>query len=122
MDVSPQIQCYGESGLADIELGKKMLDSLEHYYPRHAWFVNVNHEAGVLTIQLLYQEKNGIVKKWAHGMLSHITSLTSDPEIKRRAMRHGGELLERYGLARAGGNPYTYIDACNNSLDTTGIV
>lgn len=44
-------------------------------------------------------------------MLIHINSLMTEGDIKRRAMLDGGELLERYRLARAGANPYTVMDA-----------
>lgn len=121
VDNSPAIECYGEHHLADVELGRKMVRELEKFYPNHAWFVNVNTEVGTLTIQLLYQDK-GVTKKWAHGMLSHISNLTTDPEITQRAMLHGGELLERWGLARSGANPYTPLDAKGNNLDLIGAI
>lgn len=118
----PVIQAYGENSLADIELGKKVLDALEHYYPNHAFFVQCNHEAGVVTIQLLYEDKNKLVKRWLHGMLIHITSLQTESEIKLRAMRDGGELLERYNLARSGANPYTYVDAASKEIILDGVM
>lgn len=122
MNNSPAIQSYGESKLADIHLGRQMIEALEYYYPRHAFYVECNHEAGVITIQLLYQDKKKIVKKWKYGMLIHINSLLTDDDVKRRAMLDGGELLERYRLARSGANPHTYIDAANNNIIIDGMI
>lgn len=118
----PDIEAYGESKLADIELGKKMILALEQHYPHHAFFVQCNHEAGVLTIQLLYQNKKKVTKKWKYGMLIHITSLMTEYDVMRRAMLDGGELLERYRLARSGANPYTYSDAIANDPIIEGAI
>lgn len=117
----PVIAC-GSTALADIDLGKRMIHWLEHYYPNHAFFVQCNHEAGTLTIQLLYQDRNKVVKRWVHGMLLHIMNLTTENDIKRRAMLDGGELLERYQLARQGANPYTRMDAGSREILTDGVV
>ena len=99
-----------------------MIDALEYYYPNHAFFVQCNHEAGTLTIQLLYEDKNAIVRRWSHGMLLHVTSLTTENDIRRRAMLDGGELLERYQLARKGASPYVRIDAKSRNVITDGAV
>lgn len=122
MEVQIPIVAAGETALADIDLGQKMIDWLAHYYPYHAFFVQCNHEAGTLTIQLLYQDKNKVVKRWAHGMLLHIHNLSTENDIKRRAMLDGGELLERYQLAREGANPYTRMDAGSRELITDGAI
>ena len=97
-----------------------MITALEHYYPGHAFYVQCNHEAGTLAIQLLYEDAKKILRRWAHGMLIHITSLTTENDIRRRAMLDGGELLERYQLARTGANPYTRMDAGSRVLITDG--
>lgn len=120
MEQALPVISYGESALADIQLGQKMIDALEHYYPNHAFFVQCNHEAGSLTIQLLYEDKNKLIKRWMHGMLIHTMNLRTEGDIRRRAMLDGGELLERYQLARGGANPYTYIDAASRELITDG--
>lgn len=120
MEATLPVMSYGEHALADIELGQKVIDALEHYYPNHAFFVQCNHEAGVVSIQLLYEDANKIVKRWMHGMLLHIYNLQNESDIKRRTMLSGGELLERYNLAREGANPYTYVDAKSRKVDLHG--
>lgn len=122
MEITLPVISYGESALADVELGQKMIAALEHYYPNHAFFVQCNHESGHLTIQLLYEDKKKIIKRWTHGMLIHIKSLATENDIKRRAMLDGGELLERYNLAREGANPYTRLDAGSREIITDGVV
>ena len=122
MEIKLPVQAYGESALADVDLGQKMIAALESYYPNHAFFVQCNHEAGTVTIQLLYEDGNKIVKRWQHGMLIHITSLTTENDIRRRAMLDGGELLERYQLARSGANPYTRMDAKSRPMITDGAI
>lgn len=120
MEINLPIVAVGETALADIDLGKKMIYWLERYYPYHAFFVQCNHEAGTLTIQLLYQDAKKVVKRWAHGMLIHIHNLATENDIKRRAMQDGGELLERYQLAREGANPYTRMDAASREIIMDG--
>lgn len=122
IEVKIPLQAYGENALADVKLGERMIFWLEHYYPGHAFFVQSNHEAGTVTIQLLYEDKKKVIKRWAHGMLIHIVNLGSDNDIKRRAMLDGGELLERYQLARKGANPYTRIDAGSKDIITEGAI
>ena len=122
MELRLPVQAYGENALADVQLGQKMIDALEKYYPNHAFFVQCNHEAGTLTIQLLYEDSKKFVKRWAHGMLIHIINLQTENDIKRRAMLDGGELLERYQLARKGANPYTRMDARSHEIITDGEV
>lgn len=122
MEVTLPVIAYGESALADVDLGQKMIDALERYYPNHAFFVQCSHEAGTLTIQLLYEDKKKVIKRWMHGMLIHTINLRTENEINRRAMLDGGELLERYQLARCGANPYTRMDAMSHEVITEGAI
>lgn len=122
MKVNLPVVAYGETALADVTLGQQMINALEYYYPNHAFFVQCNHEAGTLSIQLLYEDKKKLIKRWVHGMLIHIKNLSTENEIKRRAMLDGGELLERYQLARAGADPYTRLDASSKEIIKDGEV
>lgn len=115
-----QVEAFGEHSLQDIELGKKMIDALAHYYPNHAFFVDCNHSAGTMSIQLLYEDQHHTLRKWKFGMLIHLINLHSDPEIKRYAMKFGGELLERFRLARGAADLYSRVDAWTNGLDMAG--
>lgn len=113
---------HGEYGLADIALGKKVIETLEKYYPRHNWYVEANHQAGVVTIQLCYPTKANAIRLWKHGMVLYIHLLDSADRLDKKVRNFGGELLERAGLARKGANPYTAIQARENGLDTSNMV
>lgn len=112
----------GEHQMADIELGKKVVEKLEELYPRHNWYVEASHRAGTVTIQLCYPTKGGKLRVWNHGYLLHISNLQSAKDLHRKVMQGGGELLERAKLARSGANPYTAYQARENGLDTSNMV
>lgn len=112
---------HGDTALKDVDLGKKMIGYLEKHYPNHAFYVECNHDAGVLSIQLLYEEKNGVMRRWAWGMLIHLKNLMSDAEIDRRAMTDGGELLERYRIARTKAHEETRQRAKENTVATENV-
>lgn len=113
---------HGEHGMADIALGKKVIEALEKYYPRHNWYVEANHLAGVVTIQLCYPTKANSIRIWNHGMVLHIHRLDGGNTLEKKVRNAGGELLERAGLARKGANPYTAYQARENGLDTSNMV
>jgi hypothetical protein len=55
-------------------------------------------------------------------MLIHLKNLNGPDDIMRYARKFGGELLERYNFARAGANPYTWIDAQTHNMDISNMV
>ena len=112
----------GDTALADIELGKKMIAALETHYPNHSWYVTANHKAGWLTIQLLYKDMSGVARLWKFGMGVAVKNLLNDHEISQRAMRDGGELLERYGLARAAAKEDVRFLAAERKIHTENMV
>lgn len=103
-----------EADLADIELCKRIANVLLKHYPGHVWHVEANCEkAGVANIKLNYPDKLGVLPKFGYRL--HISKLSDD-----KIMRAGGELLERYKLARTKATPYSIIDAIENGCDRTG--
>lgn len=120
---TPLIEASGPTALADIALCEEMRKALWKYYPHHYFFIECNHDknSGVMTIQLLYEDAKKVRKKWRHGMLMHIKNLDGPEAINRYARKFGGELLERYNFARAGANPYTWIDAKTRVFDISGL-
>ncbi len=121
---APLTESHGLTSLADLALCEDMRKALWHYYPHHFFFIECNHDekVGIMTIQLLYEDAKKVRKKWRHGMLIHIKNLDSYDAIKKYARQYGGELLERYNFARAGANPYTWIDARTHNLDLSGMI
>lgn len=114
---------HGDKALADIDLGKKILGWLETYYPSHAFYVTANHEAGWATIQLLYRDISGVAKLWKYGMgISIPKSLLTENDIKRTCFKFGGELLERYGLARSAAKRETRLRMMEQKIDTGNMI
>lgn len=117
-----EIEAYGEHKLKEVEIGKKLIDGLAHYYPNHAFFVEANIQAGTVTIQLLYQDKNKVIKKWNYGMLIHMINLDGHDSIMKYAKNFGGELLERYRIARSGATVESIMQAMENGMDISGAI
>lgn len=104
-----------EADLRDIETCKSVADVLMKHYPGHIWHIEVNSEtAGVCNIKLNYPDKLGILPKWGYRL--HLHNLNAE-----RIMRAGGEILERYRLARSRATPYAMLDAINNGCDMAGV-
>lgn len=75
-------------------LGKRCLAVLQKHYPAYAagWDVSIN-SGGVLYIR-------NTLLAGRMGCAIHTAKLSNDPQLKK-VMRYGGELLERYSLARS---------------------
>lgn len=81
------------SEAADIALAKRLGEVLHKHYPGHLWAVSVNSSQGIASILNLR-----LSGRW--GFMLHLRDLSYEDEITREAMQAGGELLERYRLAR----------------------
>ena len=84
---------------ADIEaanqaISKEVAECLNAHYPNHAWCVIANVETGLVEV---YNLK--LSGSW--GFILKIDDLATDPSMKL-TIRAGGELLERYNVARRG--------------------
>lgn len=99
-----------DESIPDLELCKKIYAELQRWYPGHQWSIEVNIEAGVGFIKLPYPDRNGRITN--QGCLFHISKL-DDKLVKQ----FGGELLERYKVARSGVTPEAKLMAINNGLD-----
>lgn len=78
--------------LRDLDLAKKIAETLHQHYPGHLWAVDVSHRNGTASIRNLR-----ISGKM--GFRIFIDDLDHDPGMKL-VMRGGGELLERAKAAR----------------------
>ena len=101
---------------ADLALAAAVYHKLDAHYPGHQWRVSADHEAGIVTVQLLYTDLLRHNAKW--GYVIKIDRLNGDPTL-RAAVRAGGELLERFGLSRERGlvDDETKQQALANGLD-----
>ena len=85
------VKNLGLSAPAEV-LAKGMADVLHRNYPGHLWGVHVDSNGGIAVVRNLALSGN-----W--GFILKIKDLHTDPTLKS-VMRAGGELLERYNLAR----------------------
>ena len=107
--------CEGAKAAADESMSKQIGECLVRHYPGHSWMVEANSVSGVATIRLLYTDMLGRVSRF--GCLAHLHKWT-DALI----MRLGGELLERYGLARGAARQDTAGIARQNGLILDGAI
>lgn len=107
---------YGDTQSADMAMCGQVFEELQKHYPGHPWDVGANHEAGAVAIQLRYNDKLGRPSKY--GFLIHINSLLSQDGFKKVVMA-GGELLERYNLARKAATEESATLALINGVNTS---
>lgn len=89
----------GSQQLNDMLLAKHSADALDRAYPGHLWAVDVN--GGVLNIRNLLLSP-------VMGWRIRVPSVYSASELQTRVLRAGGEILERFGLARGRLNEAQY--------------
>lgn len=107
-----------EQDVKDIALCKEVWEVLDKHYPGHPWMVGADHFAGTVSIQLAYEDRVEFnYSKW--GYLLHIRNLNT-PESMKKVMRAGGEMLERWKLARTGASQHAVGDARRNGLMKQG--
>lgn len=99
--------------MADQDLCIAVGETLYYYYPGHPWGVGVNLEAGAITIELGYQHPR--ITGATFGYLLHPQTLKGKGGI-HRVMLAGGELLERYDLARGAATDQSAARAAENGL------
>lgn len=80
----------GHMSGAGVTLMRNMVAALQKHYPQHSWAVSVDEAGGVVQVR-------NLALSGRMGFLMKITSV--DPE-QRNVVRHAGELLERYRVAR----------------------
>jgi len=76
--------------LADMDMAKRVAETLHKHYPNHLWAVTVQ-EGSVIVKNL------AISDKWCYHI--RVRDLYGDPSLKT-VIRGGGELLERAKIAR----------------------
>lgn len=107
---------YGPLAMADEDVCRAVGEDLTHYYPGHLWCVGANHEAGTLYIDLPYQKPAHLRQ---YGYLMHISTVLG-ADGRKKVMRAGGELLERFGLPRSAATPDADAMARENGLLADG--
>lgn len=119
MEIKIESEGYGDDKLKDLGVGKKILDVLEKYYAGHDWFVNCSHEAGTATVQLMYEGPDEVVRIWKYGYLLHLNKLD---DMDKKVMMAGGEVLERYNMARTAIRENSLVDFYSKEVNASGMV
>lgn len=119
MDTVLESDGHGQNMPKDLHLGKKVMDVLEKYYAGHDWFINTCHEAGTVTIQLMYQGHDLERRIWKYGMVIHIPKLVqlAGDHFDHKIKMTGGELLERYNMARNAVSENSLVDFYRHGVD-----
>lgn len=82
-----------QQNLLDMALAKDVADALNAQYPGHLWAVNCRGEDGIMTIHNLM-----LSGEWGYTL--RLDKSYSASDLNRRAIMAGGEILERYKVAR----------------------
>lgn len=121
MESTVVLEHYGEQKAKDILLCHQVNAVLNKHYPGHPWLIGANHEAGTINVQLTYLDKHGKVGKMGNwGFLLHIAKVKTIPDLEKKVMLAGGELLERWQLARDKATDTSWQKAKENTLITDG--
>lgn len=121
MELVLEADGYGANKIKDLAEGKKILDVLEKYYPGHDWFVNCCHQAGTATVQLMYEGRDKSTRIWKYGFVLHLNKLDGG-NIDKKVCNAGGEVLERYNMARGAVNENSIIDFFKHGVDAGSMV
>ena len=100
----------------DLEVAAAMYAALQQHYPGHQWATTVSHETGMAVVRLLYLDRLGFNARY--GFQIKLEALKSDPTMKL-VVRAGGEMLERYGLARGPATEETKALSVEHGLDVS---
>jgi hypothetical protein len=77
----------------DLLLQKDLEVLLHRHYPGHFWYVDVNIRQGMINVKNFFLSGN-------MGFRLHLKGVFSASQVERDVMLAGGELLERYRMAR----------------------
>lgn len=101
---------------ADAAVCRQVGEDLTRYYPGHNWMVGCNHDAGTVVIDLPYAKPLNMQN---YAYVLYLTTILG-ADGRAAVMRAGGELLERFGLARRGAKDDTPEAAAEHGLIIDG--
>lgn len=81
----------------DFLMAKNMAELLHRHYPGHLWAVTCDGQTGMATVRNMALDGN-----W--GFQLHLDTSYSGSEWDKRVVMAGGEVLERYRIARSKAN------------------
>lgn len=101
------------NAMADQDLCRAIGEDLAKHYPGHPWNVGVDLDSGSISIELCYPHPG--IQNVTFGYRLHPQTMMA-PGGQKRVMQAGGELLERYQLARGPATDESHARATENGL------
>jgi hypothetical protein len=86
-----------QAAINDFVMAKNMADTLHKHYPKHIWAVTCEGDRGIATIRNL-----SLSGDW--GFILHLDAQYSASHWDRKVINAGGEILERFRVARTVAN------------------
>jgi hypothetical protein len=87
----------------DILMAKHMAETLHKAYPGHMWAVSCDGKIG-------FADVRNMTLSGSHGFRIRLDHTYSASDFDRRVLMAGGEILERYRLARGRASEQQYGD------------
>jgi hypothetical protein len=100
LDDTPEVDRWAAFDLAG---ARDMWRVLESHYPGHPWETEIDSRG-----RMAYVSIPSITGRWKYRI--HLSALKSDPGL-RIVIKAGGEILERWGIPRAGFCGVAYKEA-----------
>jgi hypothetical protein len=100
LDHATALRISGETAWA-----KKIVETLQWFYPGHAWEVTVDSRHGGAQIRI------AVLMTGPHCYFMRFSDIDSENAFRRRVMIAGGDLLERFNIPRAGFDLTRYVEA-----------
>jgi hypothetical protein len=91
------------STVKDIQLAKTLTGLLDKTYPGYVWFVDVNSNQGLINVKNLFLSGK-------MGFRIDMAKIYSISQLEKDLIMAGGELLERFDLARKWFNDAKYAE------------
>lgn len=110
------IDKHTQHDLEDVKLCDKINRILQFYYPKHPWMIGANHETHVIHIQLAYFNRLGQIFPWGVQYYTH--KMGGYKQMRKKIMLAGGELLERFNLARKEASEFAEHYASEGGINT----
>lgn len=87
---------------SDMAIAKQVGEALQRHYPNHPWVISVQGRALIVRHLAIAAEVAAKIHREGFGSVLPKDRLGTPKQIRRTAVKFGGELLEAFGLPRAG--------------------
>jgi len=85
---------------SDMAIAKQVGDTLQRHYPNHPWVISVQGRALIVRHLAIAAEVAAKIHREGFGSVLPKDKLGTPKQIRRTAVKFGGELLEAFQLPR----------------------